>query len=822
LVGFESRELLGWISALVLLALVAWWRGLPREARVCSLLALLFAGTLLEILHRPGAPPELDARPREILIFSGCVVQPPVVFEDREQFVLELARRARVRITLYRREGERPQNLRYGQRIELEARVRRPHNFGNPGSFDYKGYLARRQIYWTAYARPGTSIQYLEGECGNTFWRAVYALRTKALERVEHLYQGKPYETAMLQAMLLGEKSKLEEIWTDLFRRTGTYHALVISGLHLTVLAGVVLFLLRVCSFGEGTVFTVATAFSWLYALVTGFHTPVIRAATGLTIYLAARYFYRRHRLLNLLAAIAIGFLVFDSQQLFEASFQLSFLSVTAIAALAVPLLERTSVRLARGLAGLADRDRDLHVPPPVAQFRIELRLLAETVFLWTRIPERWALYALAIPLRIVFFIYELVVVSAAVQIGLALPMALYFHRVSFSGLSANVAVVPLMSLLVPIGFAVIFTGWSMPALVAGWLLRAIQKVVEWHAQREPLWRIPDPPLWLVISFSGSLILLALAVRGPKRWRWGAITLVAGLFVVLLRHPFPPKVAPGMLEFTAIDVGQGDSLFVAFPDDKLMIVDGGGVPDFRSKKRSRLDIGEDVVSPYLWSRSVRRLDVVAMSHAHEDHMGGLASLIDNFRPRELWTGAVPETPAWQRLREKARQRGVSIRRMSGGQQFHYGGARIEVLTPVDGYSPAAEARDKDSLVIRVSYGIHSVLLTGDMDRQMESELVRQKCLHKTDVLKIAHHGSKTSTFDGFLDVVQPTFAVVSAGFENPYNHPHPDVVGRLKRRRTTLFRTDRWGLISIRTDGHRMAANTALWSGEPRRLLSAF
>lgn len=821
-VAFESRELLYLICTFVFLALVAWWRSLRAVGRVCWVFALLFTGVFLEIFHRPGPLPELEATPREILIFSGCVVEPPIFFEDREQFVLELAPEARVRMTLYPREGEPAPDLQYGQRVEVEARVSRPHNFGNPGSFDYVAYLARQHIYWTAFAKPGSRVRILKGRCGTPFWRAVFSVRSKALERLEQLYRGRTYETAMTQAILIGEKSRLERVWTDSFRFTGTYHALVISGLHLAVIAGIVLFLLRIFLLPDGAVFIVATAFAWLYAVVTGLHPPVVRAASGLTLFLAARYCYRRRYLLNLLAAVALGFLIFDPVQLFEASFQLSFLSVIAIAALAIPLLERTSVPRVRGLRGLDDSDRDLHLQPHVAEFRVELRLLAEAVFLWTRISQRWILRAITFLLRIVFYVYELLVVSAAVQIGLALPMAVYFHRVSFSGFSANVVVVPLISLIVPAGFLAIFTTWSIPAMFVGQLLEVTHKVVEWHAQREPVWRIPDPPVWLAISFSLSLILLAISMRGAARWRKPVFALVGVLFLLLLWLPSSPEVRTGTLEITAIDVGQGDSIFAAFPDGKLAIIDGGGSPSYGRKKKSRFDVGEDVVSPYLWSRSIRRLDIVVMSHAHEDHMLGLFSVIDNFQPRELWTGAVPETEAWASLREKARERGTAIRSLAGGQKFDWGGAHIEVLTPLDGYSPAGEARDKDSLVLRLSFGTRSILLTGDMDRQMEAALIDRHQLKRTDVLKVAHHGSKTSTSEAFLEIVRPAFAVVSAGFENPYNHPHPEVVRRLQDNHAAVLRTDLWGQVTIRTDGKRVELNTARWSGTPRRLLGVF
>ncbi|MGH7247589.1 MAG: ComEC/Rec2 family competence protein, partial [Pseudomonadota bacterium] len=476
---------------------------------------------------------------------------------------------------------------------------------------------------------------------------------------------------------------------------------------------------------------------AWLYALVSGCATPAIRAAAGFTFYLAGRYFFRERRLMNLLAAVALGFLLYDPAQMFDASFQLSFLSIAAIGALATPLFDATSGLLSPALRHLTDRDFDLRLPPRAARFRLELRLLAETLTLWTRVPERWTLSALAVFVRVVFFVYELVALSAVFQVGLALPMAIYFHRISFSGVSANVLIVPLMTAIVPVGFLAIFTGWRAPAIVANALLSASASIARWHASWEPHWRILDPPLWLSLAFVASLLLLTWTLRARRRWRWPSLALVLALFALLLWQPRSPIMARGKLELTAIDVGQGDSLLVAFPDGKLMIVDGGGLPVYGHRPKPRLDTGEDVVSPYLWSRAIRRVNVVVLTHDHEDHAGGIAALLENFRPRELWTGAIPETEAWSRIREKARQDGVKIVPMDDRRRFDFGGTHIDVLSPPESYRPSSSPKNNDSLAFRISFGANSFLLTGDIEKQMENRLVAEGALSHVDVLKVA-------------------------------------------------------------------------------------
>jgi competence protein ComEC len=812
-VRFETGELLIALPVLTALTLIAVRRS-RNVAWAGGLVALLFCGVLISELHRPGRTPEIDAGSRETVLLSGCVVEPPAFYEGRDQFTVELAPKARARVTLTVPDAQAPPDLRYGQKVEFEARVRPLRNFQNPGAFDYQGYAARSHIYWTASVAGDRSITVQPGRCGSRFLAGIFALRTAALNRIERLYQGNPYATGIMEATLIGESSKLEKIWTDHFRRTGTYHMLVINGLHITVLAAFLLFLLRICFVPELGALALTACGAWLYALVSGFNAPAVRAAGGFTLYLICRYFYRRRRLLNLLAGLAIVYLMWDPSLLFDAGFQLSFLSVAAIAALAVPLLEASSLPFSRALTGITESSRDPRLPPEAAQFRVELRLLAETLSCYLKIPAGWLARALAFLARLVFFAYEMAVISTAIQIGLALPMALYFHRISLSGFSANVLVVPLLALVVPIGFVAIFTGWHFVAMIAEGLLDAGQKVADWHLRFEPAWRVADPPLWLGLAFSAALVAFALACRprpGARAlltWRWLSGAAVLALFVLLFWHPFPPQVWAGQLELTVIDVGQGDSLLVAFPDGKLMLVDGGGVLTFGHHAKSKIDIGEDVVSPYLWKRSIRKVDVVVLTHAHDDHAGGLPALIENFHPAELWTGAMVASEAWSLVQKKAQAQGVKIIAMQSGRCFDFGGARIEILSPPADYVPAASPKNNDSLAMRLTYRQRSFLLTGDMEKPMELRALADGRPLGADVLKVGHHGSNTSSTEPFLNAVSPTFAVISDGFENSFHHPHPQVLERLAEHRAGSLRTDLQGLITVRTDGRRIWVET--------------
>ncbi len=698
----------------------------------------------------------------------GVLASDPEVAGERTRYALDLAAiepgdalvpaSGRVLIT-----SSIPVAADYADSAVLEVRLRRPSPARNPAAFDYRAFLQQRGIHAVASVRRAEQVVWTAPRTGARFKeRVLRPARAAVRGAVEANLSGAP--AGLLLGMLLGEKYRIPADLREQFRSTGLAHALVVSGLHVGLIALFFLFGLRACRLPDRAAALATTAVLGLYALITDLQPPVVRAAIMAGVVLVGRAIDRHGDVYNSLGLAALIILLAWPASLLSLSFQLSFAATLAI------------VGLHQDLAAL---------------FPSRWRSEESTTGKWLVAP---------------------LCVSIAAQAGTSPLIAYHFQHFAPVSLLANLFVVPLLTAALAMGVAAALTGWWLPAAATAFngcgyvALKGMVAAVDLFAGLPyASVTVPRPSLSALAAAAFLTFLLA-------HWRDhpGARKLV--LFTLLIAAnaaAWSAALGRRQVEICFLDVGQGDAAFLRFPNGRSMLVDGGS-------RSFGFDYGKRVLLPFLKARNVRSIDAMVVSHPHLDHIGGLVTVLEELEVRHLLdAGQSCDSWAALRLRELAVEKGTRYHRVAAGDSIAgLGGAGILVLHPtaefVDAEGGSPHGLNNGSVVLRLSYGGHRFLFTGDAERAADLALARWEERLRADVLKVGHHGSDTSTHPALLARVAPGLAVISAGEFNKFGHPAPGILERLGSRGITVLRTDRRGAAIVTSDGSRLRWRTMM------------
>ena len=736
----------------------------------------------------------------------------------------------RVGFTLKDGEPTLPE-LHAGDDVAVLTAARLPLVYKDAGAFDRREFLAQQNIHVQATLRASTLLQKIGAPPASAETRLA-RWRGKLRSELDALFPASPDVAGILRAMLLGDRAFIDRSESLDFQKTGVFHVLVVAGLHVGALAFFLFWLTRRLRLPHTLATLVILLALFAYIAVVEQRPPVLRAGLMTGIVVLGTFYYRRLELLNSAALAALILLLAKPKAVVDTSFQLSFLAIGCIAGIALPWMQTHVQPFVHALKNWRDVTRDAAYAPRQVQYRLDLRDTAR--LLTARLSTRAAIWTQntgVTALRGTFRLAELFALSLVLQFGMLPLMARDFHRITLLGPLANLLAVSLTGLIVPLGFcslglALVWSGLGrVAAMPLAWLVHLQGGIVHLFARiPRGSYRIPGPPHWVILLFFVAILALAAGLRFQQArgrfLRWSAVAVAVFAAILIARYPFRPSVVPNALEMTVLDVAQGDSILVISPKGSTLLIDGGGTFQGFQGREEHLgpDPGEDAVSPYLWSRGIQKLDAVALTHAHQDHIGGLTAILQNFKVGQLWLGRETAVPAFARLKDEAALLHVPIEHELRGQHFLWDGVQLDFLWPeIPPEEVAPLAKNNDSLVVRLRYQDRTILLPGDAEKQAEAAMLAENdtaVLH-ADVLKVGHHGGKNSTMPDFLAAVAPQISIISAGEENPYGHPSPELLQRLQGSGTRLLRTDRDGAVRVLTDGHSLRVDCFVPCPEP-------
>lgn len=656
--------------------------------------------------------------------------------------------------------------LSYGDIIRFTGRLKAIRGFKNPGLFDYSKYVARQGIRASVSVGKSGNISKI-GIGGNPVLRKIYGWREEVRRAIRRGLTGP--SSAILQAMVIGVEEDLTPEVRDQFTAAGVTHILSISGSHLGFVTFLVFFTIRyllihlpyrmLCRMSLYIIPSKIAALATFppvifYALISGGEIATVRSLIMALVCLTAIVIEREGDTANTLIVAALLALLWDPQALFDISFQLSYMAVFSMIIVAHRFYD-----------GMGYEDE-----------------------------QNWAERY-----RRRFKMLMLLTIGATVSTG---PIvAHYYNQVTWAGLVSNMVIVPYVGFAVlPVGLLTsLFTLVSHTDVIPlAWfndlLLRLFYKGVRLFAEL-PLAMIytPSPGIPFIVSIYAFLLSLLFLKKQKKQW--ARIFFLASILVITLSVGCNAlaRDGKGVMRVTFLDVGQGDSALIEFPEGEVMVIDGGGTFS------ETFDMGRSVLAPYLWNHGIRRIDYVVSTHPQMDHVEGLTFIAEVFDIGEVWTNGTKGSAA-RGFYDAVQRRGIrEVAVYRGMEERTIGGCNISFLNPP---VPNGQRKINDlSIVIRVACSDISLLFTGDIESEGMREVAAAGLPMASRVIKVPHHGSRGSVEDGFISAVRPDIAVISAGYQNSYHHPSEEAISAYKSAGASVYRTDQDGAVTIEAKG---------------------
>ena len=556
---------------------------------------------------------------------------------------------------------------------------------------------------------------------------------------------------AVLEALLLGARTRMDPSVTRSLQKAGIFHLFAISGAHIAILSFFLFSLFKLMRIQTRLSYILIMIFLFFFAFLVEGRPSVVRATIMALAFLFGKLIWKNVNLINTISISAFILLLFNPFSLFHLGFQLTFAATLSI-----------------------------------------ILFFPKIIKCLPRLPFRTS---------------EILTLSLSAQLGILPFIVSSFNRVTFSSLILNYAALPLVGLIMASGYIFLLLSFTS-SFLAGLLAQGIHFLIDLIIGCSHIfdrfslisYRIPTPHLLTLISYFLFLYFMLLPSK-VKRQKLVFLLCFLVSLAILISYPFPPLSKN--LKVTCIDVGQGDAILVEFPGHKKMLVDGGGFP------KSTFDVGERVVSPFLWRKGIKKIDYLVLTHAHPDHLNGLKAIARNFKIGEFWEAFSPmENDSYTEFKELLLP---SVRK----KRFFRGDSRLEKNVKIEALHPermdpyVATEQNDHSLVLRIIYEQTSFLLTGDIGKDAEREILENSGEIKCQILKSPHHGSRSSSSKDFLDSTAPQIVMISLGEGNRYGFPHKEILERYKDIGAKVFRTDINGAIEISSDGRRISVRTA-------------